>query len=465
MSELARRKYLERYAEPESRFALQLGHQYSATLAVPLYGEDESFLDGLAPACAAAAGRVLLIAVINAADDTAPEATRKNEQLLERLSARLGPRQELDSVDGSPASAVLGRPGSFDLLLIDRASEGRRLPPGEGVGLARRIGADVALALHARCGVLSPWLACSDADAQLPLDYFARLEAVAARASDGTRRSALSLPFWHVAAGTDALDSATFGYELSLRYYTLGLASAGSAYAYESLGSSLCAQVDAYAEVRGFPRLKAGEDFYLLDKLAKVGSVHRPAAEPIRLLSRISDRVPFGTGARVGDILRGEELRAYHPRLFELLGITLKALRHAVRLRSQESLLEALTSTLDAGTVGAISSALDELHTFDALRDMLGASPDARVRERRLLTWFDALRTLRFLHLLEAKAGLSRLDPLAAFESAAFCPRLPPAADLNAWRMAFAKAEQALPSDVGVESAILAGVNAPRTKS
>jgi hypothetical protein len=459
MSELARRKYLERYAEPESRFASQLGHQYSATLAVPLHGESERFLDGLAPACAAAEGRVLLIAVVNATDDASPDVTRENELLLERLSARLGPRQELEPVEGSPASAVLGRPASFDLLLIDRASEGKRLPPGEGVGLARRIGADVALALHARGGARSRWLACSDADAQLPLDYFARLEAVAARAEDGTRRSALSLPFWHVASGTEALDAATFGYELSLRYYTLGLASAGSAYAYESLGSSLCAEVDAYAEVRGFPRLKAGEDFYLLDKLAKVGSVHRPAGEAIRLLSRVSDRVPFGTGARVGEILRGEPLRTYHPRLFELLGITLKALRHAMRARSQDSLLEALTSTLDAGTVGAVSSALDELHTFDALRDMLGASPDARVRERRLLTWFDALRTLRFLHLLEVKAGLSRLEPRMAFESAPFCPPLDPAADLNACRMAFAKAEQALRPDVGVEGSILAGVN------
>jgi hypothetical protein len=459
MSELARRKYLERYAEPEARFALQLGHQYSAVLAVPLYGEDASFLEGLAPACMAAPGRVLLIAVVNATDEAPAEVAQKNQLLVQRLSERLGARQELAPVEGSPATAVLGRPSSFDLLLIDRASEGRRLPPGEGVGLARRIGADLSLALHARGGVVCPWLACSDADARLPLDYFAALTGLPARAADGTRRVALSLPFWHVASAAEAIDTATFSYELSLRYYTLGLASAGSPYAYESLGSSLCAHADAYAEVRGFSRLKAGEDFYLLDKLAKVGSVHRPPLEPIQLTARVSDRVPFGTGARVGELLRGDPLRVYHPRLFDLLGVTLKALRHAVRVRNQDAVLPALASSLDVGTVGAISSALDELHAFDALRDMLGASPDARVRERRLLTWFDALRTLRFIHLLEVPSGLSRLEPFAAFEMAPFCPPAPTPNDLNACRIAFAKAEQALPPDVGVEGSIFSGVN------
>ncbi|HEY6080647.1 MAG TPA: hypothetical protein VIW29_17655 [Polyangiaceae bacterium] len=462
MSELARRKYLERYAEPEARFAQQLGHQYSATLVVPLCGEDESFLDGLAPACAAGAAsgaRVLLIVIVNGTEDAAPEVTAANQRLLGLLAERLHPRQELAAVEGSPAAALLGRPGSFDLLLIDRASAGRCLPPGEGVGLARRIGGDLALGLHERGGVLSPWLCCSDADARLPLDYFPALEAVLPRAPDGTRRAAMSLPFWHVPSGNEAVDSATFAYELSLRYYTLGLAFARSPYAYESLGSSLCAHADAYAEVRGFPRLKAGEDFYLLDKLAKVGSVHRPALRPLELLSRVSERVPFGTGARVGEMLRGQELRAHHPRLFELLRLTLQALRHAVRIKSHEAALEALTKTLDAGSVGAVSSALDELRAFEALRDMLGASPDARVRERRLLTWFDALRTLRFLHLLEVPAGLPRQPLSQALAAAPFCGFWRPEMSLSEARMAAFSAEQALPSDIGVESAILGGVN------
>src|SRR3954451_10469617 len=140
MSEPALRKYLERYAEPEAAWGRELHTHYAATLAIPLQREDESFLDNLGPALNAAAGRVLVIAVVNATDE-APVATHDaNARLLRVLADRLVPRQELPALERSPASAILGRPGVFDLLVIDRASPGKRLPMGEGVGLARRIG-------------------------------------------------------------------------------------------------------------------------------------------------------------------------------------------------------------------------------------------------------------------------------------------------------------------------------------
>jgi hypothetical protein len=462
MSELALRKYLERYAEPEAAFARELGHQYGHVLVVPLQRESADFLQQLRPALEAAtnAGRCLLIAVVNATTDAPDAVHEQNERLLAELEQRLVPQQELSSIAGATARAFLGNAGTFDVLVVDRASAGRRLAEGEGVGQARRIGNDIALGLHQLGGLTSPWLASTDADARLPLDYFARLGQVAPRAPDGTRRVALTLPFRHVPSGDEAVDRATQLYEISLRYYTLGLAAAGSPYAYESLGSTIVVLAPAYAEVRGFPRRQAGEDFYLLDKLAKVGSLHRPTLTPIELVSRPSDRVPFGTGARVRDIVAsGGGLTTYHPRVFELLSLTLKALRHAVVTRNDAALLAELRAVLDAGTLGAISSALDELGTFEALRDTLAASPDPRVRERRLLTWFDALRTLRFIHLLEVPAGLPRLPVREAFAQAPFGAFW--TADLPEFEVSFRafSAEQALPSDIGLESLILAGVN------
>jgi hypothetical protein len=464
MSELALRKYLERYAEPEAAWARELHTQYAATLVVPLQREDESFLENLAPALAGAGGRVLLIAVVNATDE-APIATHEaNLRLLRVLANRLVPRQELPALELSPASALLGRLGTFDLLLIDRASPGQRMPTDQGVGLARRIGMDLSLLLHQLARSSSPWLATTDADAQPPASYFQAIAAVAPLAANGVRRVALTLPFWHTPSGDAAIDSATADYELSLRYYTLGLAAAGSPYAYESMGSSLAVLADAYAEVRGFPRRNAGEDFYLLDKLAKVGALHRPPCEPIRLRSRTSDRVPFGTGRKVGEIVgNGGALSTYHPRVFELLRVTLAALRYAVAARDAEALPSQLKEALDPGTVGAVSSALEELQAFEALQGMLDASPDARVRERRLLTWFDALRTLRFIHLIEVPAGLPRLPLFEALANAPFCPfwtrETEPLPDVNTLRIALADAERALPTDIGAESIILAAVN------
>jgi hypothetical protein len=472
MSELALRKYFERYAEPEAVWGHDLHTQYAGVLVVPLQREDESFLDNLTPALNGAGGRVLVVAVVNATDE-APTATHDgNARLLRVLADRLVPRQELPSLARSPASAILGRPGAFDLLVIDRASPGKRLPVGEGVGLARRIGMDLALQLQQLDGVTSPWLATTDADAQPPASYFQTLAGVAPLTPRGLRRVALTLPFWHTPSGDVAIDRATADYELSLRYYTLGLAAAGSPYAYQSMGSSLAVLGKAYAEVRGFPRRNAGEDFYLLDKLAKVGALHRPDCEPIRLRSRTSDRVPFGTGRKVGEIVQNAgALSTYHPRVFELLRATLTALRHAVATRDADSWRLQLQGDgqLDAGTVGAISSALEELQVFEALPGMLDASPDARVRERRLLTWFDALRTLRFIHVLEGRASLGRLPLFEALALAPFCPfaSVRPSErseryetdDVNSLRIAASDAERALPPDIGAESAVFAAVN------
>lgn len=462
MSGVARRKYLERYAEPEARFVRELGHQYSSALVVPLHGEAPSFLDDLLPALQAASGRVLVIAVVNATDVASEQVHQANAQLLSLLGQRLVARQDLAQVEGSPGVAALGRPGVYDLLLIDRASPGRRLPAGEGVGLARRIGSDLALALFDAGGLLSPWLGATDADARLPVDYFSRLRALEQQplAEDGTRRVGVTLPFWHYPSGETAVDEATALYELSLRYYTLGLASAGSPYAYESMGSSLAVLADAYAEVRGFPRRQAGEDFYLLDKLAKVGTIHRASGTPILLRSRMSGRVPFGTGSKVREIVdAGGKLLFYHPRSFALLGLTLRALWRSVLTQTEESVVSALAENLDVGTVGAISTALEELQAFEALREMFGASSDARVRERRLHTWFDALRTLRFLHLLEIPAALRRQPPFEALASAPFCGFYEPGLGLEACRTAAANAEHLLGPDIGVQGSILARVN------
>ena len=116
-------------------------------------------------------------------------------------------------------------------------------------------------------------------------------------------------------------------YEYSLRYYVAGLSYAGSPYAFHTIGSTLAVNAVHYARVRGFPRRQAGEDFYLLNKLAKVGSVRQLSAEtdcePIDIAARRSDRVPFGTGAAVGKLMELEnpatEFLLYHPAVFGLL--------------------------------------------------------------------------------------------------------------------------------------------------
>ena len=61
----------------------------------------------------------------------------------------------------------------------------------------------------------------------------------------------------------------------------------------------------------------AAEDFYLLNKVRKVGRVVTLGGDPIVLSSRGSDRVPFGTGRAVLDW--DGDARLYDPRCFDVV--------------------------------------------------------------------------------------------------------------------------------------------------
>ena len=223
-----------------------------------------------------------------------------------------------------------------DLLLIDRAEPGRTLPPKQGVGLARKIGADVALAWIADGSVETPLIWSTDADVVVPPDYFTRPLHASLDAS------AFVFPFTHRLEGDASQRAAMRSYDQYLRYYLDGLRRAGSPYAFHTIGSTLCVGATAYAQVRGFPKRQAGEDFYLLNKLAKVGSIVTLTGQPIELSGRTSDRVPFGTGAAVRQIqaqrAQGSAYTVENPLVFDALGAWLELLDHATHEDTFEAL-------------------------------------------------------------------------------------------------------------------------------
>ena len=78
------------------------------------------------------------------------------------------------------------------------------------------------------------------------------------------------------------------------------------------------------------PKRSAGEDFYLLNKLAKVGDVVPLRGQAIRLSNRQSNRVPIGTGpamhSLVSNLQANEWPTFYAPASFQTLGLLLSAL-------------------------------------------------------------------------------------------------------------------------------------------
>lgn len=403
-------QYLSRYASPEVAIAGAFGERYRSVLIVPAFREAAGLLSQYRAALGSARGRVLVIVVVNAAAPAAVESWPVHRELLMDLRGE-SPRQ----ISTSPP-AWLGHHELWDVLSIDRAHPDTCFPERQGVGLARRIGCDLALALHAAGRLDMPYFYCTDADAELPAGYFddPLLDTRAAC-------SAITFGFWHVPGDDPDIDAATALYELGLRYYVLGLAHAKSPFAFHAFGSAMAVEAGAYAAVRGFPKRLAGEDFYLLDKLAKVAPIRRDHQHTVRLRSRASLRTAHGTG--VAAVKLAKELHTgtapfYNPQIFSLLGAWLRALDDFAEGRDVERARALVLA--DAGAQArSLDGALLELRAWTSLELAARQTPDDRALRRRLHTWFDGFRTLKLVHGLRSR-GLASV-PFREALSAPWC--------------------------------------------
>lgn len=402
------RKYLRTHAEPEANIAAAVTGRFGHMVIIPAHGEGASLHAALASLRRGPCGDVLAIVVINARADAPPWAHQANADAWERLTAGATP---LPAPPGTLAQFQGATPWGA-LLCIGRHTPGAFLPPGQGVGLARKIGTDVALALYAAGQLADPWLHHTDADALLPADYFARTLALP--------RSVVAAvyPFVHTAATDDAVGEAARRYEISLRYYVLGLRHAGSPYAFHTIGSTVAVRAEAYAQVRGVPKRDAAEDFYFLDKLRKVGTVVSLSGAPLILSGRVSQRVPFGTGKAIWRLVSGDlpALRLYHPATFDYLRAWLQILAD-VAVTGACPLAQSRDADVPEPTL--LTEVIRRLDAAPAVAAAQRQGHAAATRTRFLHTWFDAFRTLRFVHTLRDLAlPLQDLD--SALAQAAF---------------------------------------------
>ncbi len=397
-------KYLSLYAEPEIA-ALDglvdwLPEQlwWENVMVIPACNETPEFLRP-PPVCD---GRSLMILVINESVSASREVSSNNQALAATVQEQFELQwQSAPDLQGFKLSLFRDPLAPRDVLLADRFSEGRKFPAKGGVGLARKIGVDLAVSLiHRKC-INSSWVHCTDADVRLPKTYFTCSNAVR---NPRPGYAVLIYPFHHCddqdRAESKEVILATQLYELSLRYYVAGMKFARSPYAFHTIGSTMAVSAIHYAKVRGFPRRDAGEDFYLLNKLAKVGAVLEPGMdsdwEPLEIAARRSDRVPFGTGAAVikitdlADPVR--DFRFYDPAVFELLQQWLQSLPAIWQSRSKDLATNIKNQQLLAG--------LKQIKTDQALDHAFRQSKDLDQFTRQMHTWFDAFRTLKLIHIL-----------------------------------------------------------------
>ena len=311
-------RYLANYTEPEARAfgvahaapanlngrPLQNTRVWQGCLVIPAF--DEAFEPLHRQLTSMRSADVLVILVINAPENANPKAIADTRMLLNKIH-----EQDYEHV-----------------IVVDRASNGLRLNPKQGVGLPRKIGCDLALALRLAGRARSDWLLQSDADVVSP--PVTRTYCIPSPSpilpAHGSFRTIIS-------AVTQLPHYAGQLYDQHMSYYVAGLAMAGSRYAHHSLGSTIAVHAKTYAAVRGYPKRSAGEDFYLLNKICKLAPVERLAGPALSIEARISARVPFGTGPALRKIVEnlakdpsGDSYLSYHPDCFRLLGRALRAL-------------------------------------------------------------------------------------------------------------------------------------------
>lgn len=277
--------------------------------------------------------------------------------------------------------------------LIDASSEGKELNTKQaGVGLARKVGMDLSLTIIDYSKGTKKLIICLDADCTVSQNYLTNI-------INNFNKNDLPVAvvnYEHLVDGTDDYNAAIICYEIFLRYYVSGLIFAGSDYAFHSIGSTMLCDHNAYMKIGGMNKRKAAEDFYFLEKLAKIYQINKIDSATVYPSKRSSWRVPFGTGQRVTRFLSKtqDEYLLFDPAVFEILKEWLEIYNSDAISDPQEILNRA-------------KEIHTELYNF-LLQNNYPKQWEkilSNTKSRRQLThqrkiWFDGFKTLKLIHHL-----------------------------------------------------------------
>lgn len=259
-----------------------------------------------------------------------------------------------------------------------------------GVGLARKIGMDEALRrynfINKKNGIITGF----DADSTLQKNYFTEIEKLFI---EKPKTKACSINFKHPISGTDfpkEIYTNIIKYELHLRYFIDALKKINFPYSYQTIGSAYAVNADIYAKQGGMNRKKAGEDFYFLQKIIPLGNYEELNTTCIYPSPRMSDRVPFGTGAAIKKLIDNNEKEyfTYNNSAFNDLDNLFKNKNQFFNNYS--------TKKLNSNIINFL-----EMNNFEEdLKNINKNSPNIHIFEKRFFDWFNTFRVIKFLNYI-----------------------------------------------------------------
>jgi hypothetical protein len=262
-----------------------------------------------------------------------------------------------------------------------------------GAGMARKIGMDEAIRRFDMVNKANGIIVSTDADCLFSSNYLTSIES-AFRNKDCF---AVTLNFKHRISEIED-EKQRLGiqlYEDYLHYYKKSHDFIGYPDSIYTIGSAFAVRADAYIKQGGMNRRQAGEDFYFLYKLTKLGSISFINEAYVYPSGRISDRVPFGTGASMTKWMNDSEdlHKTYNFAAFS----DLKQLFDEVDklYRANKENLQVLINTLPV----SVQDYLFSISFVSKVEEVNRNSSSPESFRKRFFQFFDAFLILRFLNL------------------------------------------------------------------
>ncbi|MGF1584933.1 MAG: glycosyltransferase [Bacteroidales bacterium] len=262
-----------------------------------------------------------------------------------------------------------------------------------GAGFARKTGMDEAVHRFNLQNNEQGILVSFDADAECDSNYFTELE----KCFSGSQCSGCTIYFEHPVYGDnhpEVVYSAITLYELYLRYFLEATRFSGFPMAFHTVGSCFAVKAGIYAGQGGMNRRTAGEDFYFLQKIIPLGNFTELNTTRVVPSPRVSDRVPFGTGATIRRFAEGSQsdLFTWPVQSFDDLSSLFRIIPIFYQLKEEKvaDLIEKLPAGLhDYLKQNNFTLAVNQMNTHSA-------NPDTF--KKRFYTWFNAFRVLKYLN-------------------------------------------------------------------
>lgn len=373
----------------------------SQVVVIPAYAEKEMIFHTLASLAQNPPSSLeysLILCVVNNKDGSPVQVKENNLQTMAYLDALVKRKSVQNFKKDKELYPLLVRvcDAKMKLGYIDASSKGYEIPSNVGgVGMARKIGMDMALRLLWNNASPHDVILSLDADTLVNPNYLSTVK----KHFKSKVKTAI-VAYEHQMPDDPSGQAAIVCYEIFLRYWVLALQYAKSPWAFHSIGSTIAVSPKAYLEVRGMNKREAGEDFYFLNKLAKIGKIDYIRETCVHPSARPSARVPFGTGKRIQRFLEGgckEEYCLYDPRIFSILAGWLQ-------------LLDGLSGSEDEILASAqrihprLKTFLMENNFSVVWPRIRRTAKDKKTLARHLNDWFDGFKTLKMINYFTREA-------------------------------------------------------------